>query len=148
MTAAEELALLAKRALRASATFDPVRATTMGIHDYDDQVTERTTGRVEAYLRDIEDLLTGIDGVDDLALELDEQVDLEVLRSRLAAERFDLAEVRRHEWDPLEWDPSAALHSLATRDFAPADDRLINGVLRATDPIHLLWGGAQLCMHP
>ena len=130
MTAAEDLASLAEGALRASTAFDPVRATSMGIHEYDDEVTARTTGRVDAYLREIEDLLTGIDGVDDLALELDEQVDLEVLRSRLAAERFDLAEVRRHEWDPLEWDPSAALHTLAIRDFAPADDRLRNAHAR------------------
>jgi uncharacterized protein (DUF885 family) len=124
VTAAGDLTRLAERALAVSSAFDPVRATAAGMHEYDGQLPDRTPERVQSYLREIDDLLTGIDGVDDLALDIGEQVDLEVLRARLAAEQVDLGEVRRHLWDPLVWDPAGGLHALAIRDFAPAEDRL------------------------
>lgn len=124
MSASEQLAALAEQARDTVLGFDPVRATHAGWHEYDDRLPDLTDAAVESHLRDLDGLLERVDGVDDLALAADEQVDLEVLRARLAADAFDLSEVARHRWDPLTWDPASGLHALATREFAPAEERL------------------------
>lgn len=119
-----DLAALALEARDTVLGFDPVRATQAGFHDHDDRLPDLTTPGVDAHLRRIDDLIERIDGVDDLALPVDGQVDLEVLRASLTADAFDLAEIARHTWDPLVWDPASGLHALAVRAFAPPEERL------------------------
>ena len=133
MTAEESLAAIAAEARGTLLSFDPVRATSLGSHADDDRLPDFTVSAVRDHVSDIDDLLTAIDGVDDLALPVDALVDLEILRARLTAEAFDLTEVARHTWDPLVWDPASGLHSLAIRDFAPTSERLASahGRLRA-----------------
>ncbi|MGA1596880.1 MAG: hypothetical protein ACO4AG_09655, partial [Candidatus Nanopelagicales bacterium] len=113
MTAEESLAAIAADARGALLSFDPVRATSLGSHADDDRLPDFTVSVVRDHVSDIDDLLTAIDGVDDLDLPVDALVDLEILRARLTAEAFDLTEVARHTWDPLVWDPASGLHSLA-----------------------------------
>jgi uncharacterized protein (DUF885 family) len=67
--------------------------------------------------------VTALDAVDDVALDVTDLVDLEILRARLLRSRFELDDIRRHEWDPMVWNPGTALHLLVTREFAPAPDR-------------------------
>ena len=133
MSASARLAGLAEQARAILLDFDPVRATSLGAHDHDDRLPDFTREAVGDQVRRLDDLLTAIDGVDDLDLVVDQQVDLEVLRAHLAAEAFDLGEIARHTWDPLVWDPASGLHALTVRDFAPASDRLASahGRLRA-----------------
>lgn len=124
MSASADLAALAGQARDALMDFDPVFGTQAGDHERDAELPDLTASSVDAHLRRLDGLLERIDGVDDLELAVDEQVDLEVLRARLAADAFDLAEVGRYRWDPLVWDPASGLHALAIRDFAPPDERL------------------------
>lgn len=130
MSAADQLADLTTRAAQCLFEFDPVRATTLGAHEYDHHLPDYSQPAVDAHLRTLDDLLTGIDGVDDLDLTIHEQVDLEILRARVTAHAFDLREIGRHMWDPLVWDPASGLHALAIRDFAPAADRLASAHAR------------------
>ena len=124
MSASEQLAVLAGQARDALFGFDPVAGTHAGWHEHDGRLPDLTDHAVDEHVRALDALLERIDAVDDLDLAVDEQVDLEVLRSRLAAEAFDLSEIARHRWDPLSWDPAGGLHALAIRDFAPASERL------------------------
>lgn len=124
MSASEQLAVLARQARDALFGFDPVAGTQAGWHDHDGRLPDRTDHAVEEHVRTLDALLERIDAVDDVALAIDEQVDLEVLRARLAAEAFDLSEIARHRWDPLSWDPAGGLHVLAIRDFAAPSERL------------------------
>lgn len=124
MNASQDLAALAVEAADAVLAFDPVRATSAGVHEHDGLLPDLTPTSVDAHLRRLDALLTRVDGIDDLALSVDEQVDLEVLRARLAGDVFDLSEVARYRWDPLSWDPASGLHALAIRDFAPPEERL------------------------
>lgn len=130
MSASARLAGVAEQARAILLAFDPVRATSLGVHDHDDHLPDFTREAVADQVRRLDDLLTAIDGVDDLDLAVDERVDLEVLRARLAAEAFDLGEIARHTWDPLVWDPASGLHALTVRDFAPASDRLASAHAR------------------
>ena len=124
MSASEQLAVLAGQARDALFGFDPVAGTHAGWHEHDGRLPDLTDHAVDEHVRALDALLERIDAVDDLDLAVDEQVDLEVLRSRLAAEAFDLSEIARHRWDPLSWDPAGGLHALAIRDFAPPSERL------------------------
>lgn len=124
MSASEQLALVAEQSRDALFGFDPVAGTQAGWHEYGGRLPDLTDDAVEAHVRELDALLERIDAVDDLDLAIDEQVDLGVLRSRLAAEAFDLSEIARHRWDPLTWDPAGGLHALAIRDFAPPSERL------------------------
>ena len=124
MSASEQLAVLAGQARDVVFGFDPVAGTHAGWHEHDGRLPVLTDHAVDAHVRELDALLERIDAVDDLELAVDEQVDLEVLRARLAAEAFDLSEISRHRWDPLTWDPAGGLHALAIRDFAPPSERL------------------------
>ena len=124
MSASEQLAVLAGQSRDALFGFDPVSGTQAGWHEYDGRLPDLTDHAVDEHVRALDALLERIDAVDDLDLAVDEQVDLEVLRARLAAEAFDLSEISRHRWDPLTWDPAGGLHALAIRDFAPPSERL------------------------
>ena len=124
MSASEQLAVLAGQSRDALFGFDPVSGTHAGWHEYDGRLPDLTDHAVDEHVRALDALLERIDAVDDLDLAVDEQVDLEVLRARLAAEAFDLSEISRHRWDPLTWDPAGGLHALAIRDFAPPSERL------------------------
>ena len=124
MSASEQLAVLARQARDALFGFDPVAGTHAGWHERDGRLPDLTDHAVDEHVRALDSLLERIDAVDDLDLAVDEQVDLEVLRARLAAEAFDLSEIGRHRWDPLTWDPAGGLHALAIRDFAPPSERM------------------------
>lgn len=124
MSASEQLAVLAEQARDVLFGFDPVSGTQAGWHEHDGRLPDFTDHVVDEHVRTLDALLERIDAVDDLELGVDEQVDLEVLRARLAAEAFDLSEIARHRWDPLTWDPAGGLHALAIRDFAPPDEQL------------------------
>jgi uncharacterized protein (DUF885 family) len=62
--------------------------------------------------------------VDDAALSEDERVDLAILHSMVDRRLFELTEIRAYEWNPLVYNPGAALYGLIARDFAPVPDRL------------------------
>ena len=105
---------------------DPVGATWLGDHRFDDRLPDLSAGGVAALLVRVDDRLTALDAVDDVELGIDDLVDLEILRSRLLRARFELEEVRRQEWDPMVWNPGTALHLLVERDFAPAEERAVS----------------------
>lgn len=124
---------------------NPVSATSMGDHRFDDRLPDRTTDAVTDLITGLDDHLTRLDAVDDVELALADQVDLEILRARITAMRFDLAEVRRQEWDPLTWNPATAIYLLTARDFAPADVRVESAASRLTDiPRYLAEARASL----
>lgn len=124
MSASEQLAALTRQSRDALFDFDPVAGTQAGWHEHDGRLPDLTDPGVDAHVHELNALLERIDAVDDLDLAVGEQVDLEVLRARLAAEAFDLSEIARHRWDPLVWDPASGVHALAIKAFAPPHERL------------------------
>ena len=106
--------------------YDPVAATSAGIHDYDhllpndspDGFRERT-----AWLRDFERRLAASVPPERLAAE--QRVDLELLRTRLAALRCGLEQIRVQARDPVRYPDTALLgvFLLLARPFAPLEER-------------------------
>ena len=112
---------------------DPVAATWMGDHRFDDRLPDLTSAGLSDRARRIDDQLTAVDAIDDVELELVDLVDLEILRARLQREAFEIEELRSSQWNPMVWNPGTALHLLLSRDFAPMPERLasIDGRLAA-----------------
>ena len=110
---------LAETCVDAMLAADPVSATWLGDHRYDDLLPDwsDTLGLV----RRIDEHLTALDGIDDLELDVDDVVDLEILRANLMHARFDLAELRSRHWNPMEWNPGTAIYLLVSRETADAD---------------------------
>lgn len=103
---------------------DPFGATWLGDHRFDAQLPDYSSSALDSRGRTIDEQLTSIDAVDDVELDVVDLVDLEILRSRLQREAFEIEELRAAEWNPLLWNPGTGLHLLMSRDFTPWDERL------------------------
>jgi uncharacterized protein (DUF885 family) len=117
-------AKIARDALDDMLALEPVEATALGDHRFDDRLPDRSTEGLEEARRVLAGWLGAVDAVDHAGLTPDERVDHEILRSALSARLFTLEEVRPHTWDPLLANPGSAVYLLLARDFAPLADRL------------------------
>jgi uncharacterized protein (DUF885 family) len=115
---------LAEECVDSALEADPVAATWLGDHRFDERLPDYSSAAVDARARSIDTQLTAIDAVDDVELDVVDLVDLEILRSRLQREAFEIEELRALEWNPMVWNPGTALHLLMSRGFAPWGERL------------------------
>ncbi|MBL7497076.1 DUF885 domain-containing protein [Frankia sp. CNm7] len=115
---------MADRALEDLLGRRPTWASSLGDHRFDDQLADFGPQAQREYLAALRDHRAALERVDAATLEPEEAVDAAMLGELLAAEEFDVAELRPHEWDPLVHLPGHALHGLLTRPFAPVSDRL------------------------
>lgn len=103
---------------------EPEAATDLGDHAHDHLLDDLSApglaGRRIAY----EERRSQLAALDPAGLDIDDAVDLELLRAALARRLHALDRERRHEWDPLVWLPGDALHPLLTRDTTPVEHRL------------------------
>ncbi|MHB1164974.1 MAG: DUF885 domain-containing protein [Candidatus Nanopelagicales bacterium] len=143
MSATTDFRALAERIVDDLLEADPVAATSLGDHRLDGRLTG--IGDPAARRDRLDDHLALLDAIDDADLEVADLVDLEILRARVLRERFALAELRPHEWDPIWWNPGTGLHLIASRDYAPAEERAaaLRGRLAAI-PDHLEQARASL----
>ena len=119
-----EFVPLAERIVDALLESDPGLASAAGDHRFDDRLPDLSpaavAGRV-AMLRDAADALSGVEPDD---VETAAQVDHAILTALVERGLFELTDVREHEWNPLEHNPGPLLHTLMSRPFAPAGERL------------------------
>jgi uncharacterized protein (DUF885 family) len=104
----------------------PVAATEAGIHDYDHLLPDDSPDGLKAraaWLRDLDQRL--VTSVPWEELPLEPRVDFALLRSRIAALRADLEEIRLPQRYPGVFLDRAfnAVHLLLARTFAPLDER-------------------------
>lgn len=130
MSATEEFRALAETIVESSLRRDPVGATWLGDHRFDGELPDRSALADARAVEDIDDQLTSLDAIDDVELDVDDLVDLEILRSRLMRARFEYDQLRSPEWNPLEWNPGTSLHLLVSREFAPSDERAASAAAR------------------
>jgi uncharacterized protein (DUF885 family) len=102
----------------------PQAASVLGDHRYDDRLDDRSEAALDDEARWVGQRLADLRDVTAGALTTTEQVDAAILRNALELRRFELEELREHEWDPLSANPGTAVYTLLARDFAPLGDRL------------------------
>lgn len=121
--ATEGFRRIAEACVDSALAADPVAATWLGDHRFDDRLPDYSDESLDARAREVDDELTAIDAVDDVELDLTDLVDLEILRARLQREVFEISELRSAQWNPMVWNPGTGLHLLMSRDFAPWEER-------------------------
>ena len=131
--ATEEFVRIAQNVIDDSLQSDPVSATWLGDHRFDDRLPDFSHSAVRDRVLRVSDHLTELDAVDDVELSDSDQVDLEILRAHLTKESFELTELRALDWNPMLWNPGTAIHLLMSRDFAPFTERLESIVARLAD---------------
>ncbi len=140
---------VARTALDVLLEADPVMATSLGDHRYDDRLPDLSPSGTAQTLRHLADGTGALDDLDEAALDPEEAVDLELLRTRLTGRAWSLTELAEQTWNPLESLPGDALYTLVSRDTGAADDRLRALVARLVAvPEHLGRARAQLTTMP
>jgi uncharacterized protein (DUF885 family) len=138
-SAEETFAALADRVLDGLLARDPVTATSLGDHRFDDRLPDLSEEGLAETLSVVEQGLSAVDQVDDLALGAAAAVDLEILRARLSAEQLEIEVLQEPRWNPLVANPGTALYVLLARGFAPMEERLQSLAARlAAVPEHLM----------
>ena len=100
---------LAERTVEALLERDPVGATALGDHRFDDRLPDLSGAGVEHAQRVLADALLALDQLDESGLTTAERVDQEILRNQLAGHAFALETLREHTWNPLYANPGTAL---------------------------------------
>lgn len=115
----ERFAETATEALDVLLEHDPVQASWLGDHRYDDRLSDWSAPAVDDHLGDLGEAIGALDDIDDTGLEPQDLVDFELLRGRLTARQWSIGELAEHTWNPLVHLPGDAIYSLLAR---PADD--------------------------
>lgn len=109
---------------------NPGLAERAGEHRYGHRLRDYSDDAVRAEVAALRESADVLHEVDPDALSAEDAVDLALLSSAVDARLFALTEVREHEWNPLQHNPGSLFHSLLTREFAPAEERLASVVAR------------------
>ena len=122
---ARELSALSEEFVEVVCRLDPVGATLMGIHDYDDRFPDDSPGGFEERAHWLDDLGRRLEAnvsADGLSHSL--RVDLTLLRSRVEAMRFHLS-LGPLARNPVRFTETAmqGVFLLMERPFAPLEDR-------------------------
>jgi len=120
------LSALSEEFVEVVCRLDPVAATLMGIHDYDDKFPDDSPAGFDeklTWLRDIGARLD--DGISAGDLSHAQRVDLTLLGSRIESMRFQLEELRTLARNPVRFTETAmqGVFLLMERPFAPLDER-------------------------
>jgi uncharacterized protein (DUF885 family) len=115
---------LAERIVDALLASRPGLATGAGDHRHDDRLPDLSSSALAGDVAMLRDAAHALSETDPDDLHPEEGVDHGILSALVDRELFELTEVRRHEWDPLAYNPGTLLHALLARPFAPAEVRL------------------------
>lgn len=118
-----EFVQLAAEILDEHLALDPVTATSLGDHRFDDRLAASGPEARASELATRRTRLAQLDALPD-AFDTEERVDREILAHHLRRRVFELTELQEHAWNPLEANPGTALYLLTAREFAPHEVRM------------------------
>ncbi|MEO6388109.1 MAG: DUF885 domain-containing protein [Croceibacterium sp.] len=112
---------LGRRYIEALTSLDPVTATELGDHRYDDKLPDvSAAGRARSHAS-TEALLAALGRIDRTSLSRDNQVDAALLDNSLRYDLWSEQALQEWAWNPQVYNSAAsnALYGLVSRDFAP-----------------------------
>jgi uncharacterized protein (DUF885 family) len=114
---------------------EPVNATTLGDHRYDDKLDDVSAAGRERRLTLERELVAAVRALDATQLSRAHQVDARLLISHLDYDVWKLPQLQEWRWNPLVYTDLAgdSVYSLLSRDFAPLPDRLRNVEARLSE---------------
>lgn len=106
--------------------FWPVRATKMGIHDYDHRFTDYSYQSVEKERKQLREFLARLYKYKSVGLPLDMDIDRRLLEGNCDIAMLRLTEIGYHKINPNLYldDAADGIYSLLIHDYAPMADRI------------------------
>jgi hypothetical protein len=126
--------------IEATLAHRPASATSLGFHQYDGELGDRSRESIEGRARTLRDLQRRLEAIDPVALEPDERPDHELLRRRIRWELVDIEKLASWRRAPGGYlgTVGGACNGLIIRDFAPLADRVRSLVSRLLQMPRLL----------
>ena len=132
-TAADaEFAALAEDWLDGAMRLQPVYATQVGDHRFDDQLGDLGPAGRKAFGDFTRSRLVALDAIDHEKLSDANRIDAALLRNQLEYDLWTLETLQSWAWDPQQYSQLAggALYGLMAREFAPLPERLAAATAR------------------
>jgi len=123
---------LSKRWLDGWLALNPVNATQVGDHRFDDQLDQLDAPGRQRVVDFSKAMLGELDAIDVDALSRENQVDAAILRNQLQGDVWNIETYQSWAWDPQVYSGLAgsAIYNLMARDFAPMPQRLKSATAR------------------
>lgn len=127
-----QFAELSKRWLDGWLRLNPVGATQIGDHRFDNQVDDLSAAGRQASIDFSRKTLAELDAIDASKLSRDNQVDAMILRNQLRGDIWNIETLQSWAWDPQIYSGLAggAIYNLMAREFAPMPQRLKSAIVR------------------
>jgi len=111
---------------------NPVYATQIGDHQYDDQVDDLGADGRQATVDFNKAILAKLDAIDTSTLSRENQVDALILRNQVEGDIWSVETLQSWAWDPQAYSGLAggAIYGLMAREFAPMPERLKSATAR------------------
>ncbi|HVI25206.1 MAG TPA: DUF885 domain-containing protein [Xanthomonadaceae bacterium] len=125
-TADARFADISQRWLDGWMRLNPVAATQIGDHRFDDALDDLGAGGRRKLVDFSKGLLAELDAIDAAGLSRENQVDALILRNQLRSDIWNTETLQSWAWDPQVYSGLAggAIYNLMARDFAPMPQRL------------------------
>ncbi len=123
---------VSKRWLDGWLALNPVNATQVGDHRFDDQLDQLDAAGRQRVVDFSKAMLGELDAIDVDALSRENQVDAAILRNQLQGDVWNIETYQGWAWDPQVYTGLAggAIYNLMARDFAPMPQRLKSATAR------------------
>src|SRR5437588_2410400 len=136
--------------LRGYYTFNPSEATSAGLHEFDQQLEERSAASVAAEVRRLRGVLAELARVPEWRLSTEARYDFLVLQSHAAAQLLELEDVRMWRRNPNVYNQlvSSGVDNILKRNYAPIEQRLPSVLARERQIARLLEEARAVLQHP
>jgi uncharacterized protein (DUF885 family) len=123
---------VSKRWLDGWLALNPVGATQVGDHRFDDQLDQLDAAGRQRVVDFSKAMLGELDAIDVGSLSRENQVDAAILRNQLQGDIWNIEVYQGWAWDPQVYNGLAggAIYNLMARDFAPMPQRLKSATAR------------------
>ncbi len=141
---------LAARFFQTSFEQYPLLATSLGIHDYDDQLGDYSAPALYSYAAQVKLLQTELAQIDPTPLSTTERSDYQLLAANMEDALLDIEQIKDWQRAPQMYADIAvyAIFLLVSRDFAPLAARLRNVLSRLQQVPELLALGKHQVQNP
>ncbi|HEU4812972.1 MAG TPA: DUF885 domain-containing protein [Xanthomonadaceae bacterium] len=125
-------ATLSERWLDGAMRLQPVYATQVGDHRFDDRIGDLSAEGRQAFTDFARTMLVELDAIDSDKLSRANQIDALLLRNQLEYDIWSIETLQSWAWDPQMYSQLAggAVYGLMAREFAPMPDRLASATAR------------------
>ena len=127
-----EFAAVAERWLDGAMRLQPVYATQVGDHRFDDRIGDLDEQGRREFVDFTRTMLVALDAVDLDRLSRANQIDAKLLRNQLEYDLWSMETLQPWAWDPQVYSQLAggAIYGLMAREFAPLPERLASATAR------------------